>query len=163
MDVNWTRMFVPKYPIEETILRACLAFFVLVTFARLFRRDFGKVGTSDVLVILLLASAIRNVMAYDGSDPSITTAFISVVTLLVLAHITNFLASRMPIVRKFIYADRVMLIRNGKVYRRNLADVLMTEGDLKTKLRENGLADPRQVLAAYLEGDGKVTVIKRPK
>lgn len=163
MDVDWARMFIPKYPYEETILRASLAFFVLLILARIFRRDFGKVGTSDVLVILLLASVIRNVMAYDGSDPSVTTAFLSVIVLLAWAHLVNYLASRVPFVRKFIYANRIVLIRNGNIYHRNLQDVLMTDGDLRAKLRENGLADPRQVLAAYLEGDGKVTIIKKPK
>jgi uncharacterized membrane protein YcaP (DUF421 family) len=163
MDVDWTRIFVPKFPVAETILRSVFAFFVLLFLARLFRRDFGKVGTSDVLVILLLASAIRNVMAYDGSDPSVTTAFLSVVTLLILAHAVNWFATRFPFVRKFIYADRVVLVKDGRIYYRNLRDMLMTEGDLHAKLREKGLADPRQVLAMYLEGDGKVTIIKRPK
>lgn len=163
MDVDWYRMFTPKYTVLETVIRSGIAFFVLLVLARLFRRDFGKVGTSDVLVILLLASAIRNVMAYDGSDPSVTTAFLSVFTLLVLAHLVNWLGSRFPVVRKFIYADRILLVKDGRVYYDNLHDVLMTEGDLKMKLRENGLADPRQVLAAYLEGDGKVTIIEKPK
>jgi uncharacterized membrane protein YcaP (DUF421 family) len=160
--MDWAHMFTPKFPVLETACRSAISFLILMLLARVFRRDFGKVGTSDVLAILLLASAVRNALAYDGSDPSMTTAFVSVMTLLLCAHVFNWLGTRMPIVRSLIYADRVVLLRNGEVHHRNLTKVNMTEGDLKAKLRGKGIADPRQVLAAYLEGDGTVSVIERP-
>jgi uncharacterized membrane protein YcaP (DUF421 family) len=160
--MDWIRTFTPKFPVLETAGRSAASFVILLLLARIFRRDFGKLGTSDVLAIMLLTSAARNALAYDGSDPSITTAFVSVMTLLVCAHVVNWLGTRLPLIRTLIYADRIVLLRNGEIHHRNLAKVNMTLGDLKAKLRSKGVADPRQVLAAYLEGDGTVSVIERP-
>jgi uncharacterized membrane protein YcaP (DUF421 family) len=37
----------------------------------------------------------------------------------------------------------------------------MTEGELMTQLRLNGVEDPSEVKAAYVEGNGEISVIKR--
>jgi uncharacterized membrane protein YcaP (DUF421 family) len=37
----------------------------------------------------------------------------------------------------------------------------MSETELKTKLREHGVTDPREVAKAYIEPDGQVTVLKK--
>ena len=37
----------------------------------------------------------------------------------------------------------------------------MSDADLKTKLREHGVTDPREVDKAFMEPDGQVTVLKK--
>jgi uncharacterized membrane protein YcaP (DUF421 family) len=38
---------------------------------------------------------------------------------------------------------------------------LISEMELKTKLREHGVSDPRELAKAYIEPDGQVTVLKK--
>ena len=49
---------------------------------------------------------------------------------------------------------------DGRVIRRTLEDELMTEPELMTQLRLNGVEELDDVKAAYLEGNGEVSVIK---
>jgi uncharacterized membrane protein YcaP (DUF421 family) len=46
---------------------------------------------------------------------------------------------------------------------RNLRHEFVTEEELKSKLREKGVDDVRQVAKAHMESDGSVSVIKKPE
>jgi uncharacterized membrane protein YcaP (DUF421 family) len=44
---------------------------------------------------------------------------------------------------------------------RHLRREFISEEELRTKLREHGVTDPREVHKAYMEPDGQVTVLKK--
>jgi uncharacterized membrane protein YcaP (DUF421 family) len=73
----------------------------------------------------------------------------------------DWLAYRVDVIRQFIHPDHKPLIRDGRVLRRALQEELMTEEELMTQLRLNGVEDVAEVKAAYLEGNGEISVIKR--
>ena len=50
---------------------------------------------------------------------------------------------------------------NGRVIRKNLAKELMTEDELMTQLRLQGVDQIQLVKAAFLEGNGEISVIQR--
>jgi uncharacterized membrane protein YcaP (DUF421 family) len=68
-----------------------------------------------------------------------------------------------PRIQRFVHPERKPLIVDGRIIRRTLADELMTEQELLTQLRLNGIDAVEDVRAAYLEGNGEVSVIPGPQ
>jgi uncharacterized membrane protein YcaP (DUF421 family) len=53
----------------------------------------------------------------------------------------------------------LLLIKDGQMLRRNMRQEMITEDELMSKLREQGVENVSEVKKAYLEGDGQVSVI----
>ena len=53
-----------------------------------------------------------------------------------------------------------MLVKDGKLLKRNLRKEFITEDELEGQLRLQGIDDLSQVDKAYMEGDGRISVIK---
>ena len=59
-----------------------------------------------------------------------------------------------PRLRRFFEPDNVMLVRNGRIQHRNLRREYLSEAELMSKLREEGVDDVTRVKAADFEADG---------
>ena len=53
------------------------------------------------------------------------------------------------------------LIRDGRLIPRNLSKEMITEDELKSQLREQNVEDYADIRLATLEGDGRLSVLKR--
>jgi uncharacterized membrane protein YcaP (DUF421 family) len=53
----------------------------------------------------------------------------------------------------------VLLIKDGRLQRRNMRHELVTEEELMSHLRQQGIAELTQVKEAYMEGDGQISII----
>ena len=71
------------------------------------------------------------------------------------------LAYLSPTLNRVLSPRAVLLVKNGALIRNNLRRQFMTEDELQSKLRENGVEDIGDVKAAYMEADGGVSVLKR--
>ena len=54
-------------------------------------------------------------------------------------------------------------IKNGELLRRNMRREFLTEEELNDHLRLKGIDDVKEVKAAYIEGDGKISVVKHKR
>jgi uncharacterized membrane protein YcaP (DUF421 family) len=55
----------------------------------------------------------------------------------------------------------LLLIERGQVLRRHLRQELVTMDELMSRLREEGVTNPKEVEQAYMEPDGTISVKKR--
>jgi uncharacterized membrane protein YcaP (DUF421 family) len=94
---------------------------------------------------------------------SITNGLVLVATIFLTSFAVDWLAYRVPRIQRFVHPERKPLIVDGRIIRRTLADELMTEQELLTQLRLNGIDAVEDVRAAYLEGNGEVSVIPGPQ
>lgn len=60
-----------------------------------------------------------------------------------------------------IREPKLKLIQNGRMLRRNMRAELVTAEELMAQLRERGLEDCKNVAAAYMEADGRISVIEK--
>ena len=60
-----------------------------------------------------------------------------------------------------MHPEKKALVKDGRVVARTLREELMTKEELMTQLRLQGVDDVDKVRAAYLEGNGQVSVLKR--
>ncbi len=57
--------------------------------------------------------------------------------------------------------DKLLLVKNGHFLRRNMRKELITEDELLTQLRLQGLDELSDVAEAFMEGDGSITIIRK--
>lgn len=158
--VDWSRLFVPSTPLLETFLRgSCvyLGLFVLMRF--IFRRESGAPRISMILLIVLLADAIQNAMADDYT--SITDGLLLVSTLMAWDFALDWTASRVPALAELIHPRPLLLVRSGRMLRDNMRHELVSEQELWTGLRQQGVRALEEVESAYMEADGKLSVFRR--
>jgi uncharacterized membrane protein YcaP (DUF421 family) len=118
------------------------------------------VTIGDLLVFVLISDAAQNAMA--ANYLSITNGIVLVATIMVMSLTVDWLAYRFPAIQRFVHPERKPLVVDGRLIRRTLQEELMTEEELMTQLRLNGIEDPAAVKAAYLEGNGEISVIPAP-
>ena len=56
---------------------------------------------------------------------------------------------------------KLKLIENGRMLRKNMREEFVSVEELMAQLREKGLEDCSEVKAAYMEADGRISVIRR--
>lgn len=69
-------------------------------------------------------------------------------------------AFRWEVIHKLTEPDPLQLVKDGQMLMRNLRKEFLTRDDLEAQLRQAGVDDVSRVRAAYLEGDGKLSVLK---
>jgi uncharacterized membrane protein YcaP (DUF421 family) len=160
MTIDWNNLFALTVPPLELVVRGSLIYwFLFIVFRTVLKRDVGAVGIADILLLVLVADAAQNAMA--GEYKSVSDGLILISTILGWNLALDTLAYRVPALRRLVNPPPLRLVRDGRVVHKNLRKEFMTEADLAAKLREHGVSDVKQVRAAYMEGDGAVTVIKR--
>ena len=161
MNVDLGRIFVPDTPVLEIVLRGTLTYFVLFALLRLtMNRSSSTVGMTDLLVIVLIADAAQNAMAADYS--SWTDGMLLVGTIVAWAYALDWLGYRYPeSVGRLVHPKPRELVRDGRPNRRNLARALISDDELMTQLRLQGVQDLSEVKVAAVEGNGQVSVVKR--
>jgi uncharacterized membrane protein YcaP (DUF421 family) len=149
----------PDVSIFETIVRGVFMYLAIFVMLRVILRGRSSAVTvSDLLVFVLVADAAQNAMAAEYH--SVTNGLVLVGTIFLTSFVVDWLAYRFPRVQGFVHPERKPLIVDGRIIRRTLHDELMTEQELMTQLRLNGVEEIGEVRAAYLEGNGEVSVIK---
>ena len=160
VGVDWEKLFVPSTPLLETVLRGTLMYLALFLLMRfVLQRETGALGLADLLVVVLLADAAQNGLADDYS--SIPDGVLLVSTILFWSYALNWLGYRVPSFERLLHPAPMPLVRNGRLLRKNMERELVTEEELMSQLRLQGVDDLGEVKAVHMEGDGRFSVILR--
>jgi len=157
--IDWQAMWVPSLPLLELVIRGSVVYMALFFYFRLLRREAGGIGIADVLVVVLVADASQNAMSSEYT--SITEGLVLIATIGSWEYLLNLLGYRFPFIEKLLRPAPLLLIRNGRLLHRNLRKEMITEMELMSQLREQGIDDPADVEKSFLEGDGRLSVISR--
>ena len=158
--MDWQEIFgLTLSPWELVIRGTAMYFFLFVLFRVVVRRRVGAIGMADILIIVIIADAAQNGMS--GEYKSVTEAFILVSTLIGWNMLIDWLTFRIPRLQSVLEPPPLLLIDKGRILHRHLRHEFVSEDELKSKLREHGVSDAREVDKAYMEPDGQVTVLKK--
>jgi uncharacterized membrane protein YcaP (DUF421 family) len=161
-NLDYSRIFLPSVPILEIIIRGTSMYLVLFVLLRLtMKRIGGMIGLGDILMIALVAAAVQNSIARDNQ--SIADGVLLVATVAFWSYALDWLGHRYPLIQRFYNPPALLLIKDGRMIRRNMRQELITEDELIGQLRQNGVRNIKEVKEAFMEGDGSITVIKRNK
>ena len=158
-NVDWHGIFTPKNSLLELFVRATIMYLVLFGLLRfVLKRQAGMIGTTDVLVIVLLAEVAGN--GFAAEYKSVIEGIVLVGTILFWSYVLEWASHRFPAVRRILHAPTLLLIENGKMIRKNMRAELITKEELMAQLREEGVEDYAQVKRACMEADGMISFIK---
>lgn len=159
-DVDWADVFAfGLSPLELVVRGTAMYWFLFVIFRFIVRRDVGSVGVADILILVIVADAAQNAMS--GEYNSVADGIVLVGTLIFWNVLLDRLSFRYPAFRKFASAPPLCLVLDGQLLRRNLRREYITEEELWTQLREQGIESLDNVKKVFLEANGKFSVIEK--
>jgi uncharacterized membrane protein YcaP (DUF421 family) len=159
LQIDWQAVLVPSMSLLELVLRGSVTYLLILAAFRVLRREAGALGTADLLVVVLVADAAQNAMSSQYN--SLTEGAVLVGTIFAWNYLLDWLAYRSRWVYRLLHPSPLPLIEDGRVKRSSLRSEMLTLGDLKQQLREQGVEDIGQVKRCYLEPDGRLSVIRR--
>lgn len=160
LSFDWRAVFVPTTPLPEILVRGTVMYLALFLLLRVIqKREAGAVSVTDLLVVVLIADAAQNGMA--GKSTAVPDGLLLVATILFWSYFLDWLGCHVPAVGRLVHPPPLPLIKDGKLLWRNMRRELVTLDELMSQIREQGVADPAEVAAAYMEGDGHISVIHR--
>jgi uncharacterized membrane protein YcaP (DUF421 family) len=160
MSIDWNAIFVPSLGLFEVFVRGSIMYLALFAILRFIaRRQAGQFGPADLLVIVLIADAAQNGLGKDYQ--SVTEGITLVLTIVFWEYVIDWLAWRFPNLRPLLTAPSLKLIENGRFVEDSLRAEMLTKDELMGQLRQNEIEDVREVRLAQLEGDGRISVLKK--
>lgn len=157
-SVDWQGVFIIDTPLLETFVRGTCVYIALFLMLRfVMKRQTGGIGVTDVLVIVMIADASQNAMA--GEYTSIIDGILLVAVILFWDFVINWLSFHVPWFAEALDPKPVQLIKHGRIMRTNLKRELITIDELDAQLRLQGVDDHKNVKCAFMESDGKISVV----
>lgn len=158
--MDWKSLFSFDIPVFEIILRGSVMYISLFILLRVvLKRQTGSLGMTDLLLITLIADASQNAMA--GEYKSIPSGIVLVSTIIFWSYAFDWLSYKFPWFNRLTEPPPLPLIKAGRMLRKNMRRELITEEDLMSHLREQGVDDVGKVKEAYMESDGHISVVQQ--
>ena len=159
LGFDWQKAFTPDVSILETVIRGSIVYLVLIVLLRVvLSSKAGNIAMTDLLVIVLIADATQNAMASEYH--SVTNGLVLGATIIVWAWVLDFTGYHVPPLGRLVYPPKKALVRDGRLIHTALRDELITDEEIWTQLRAHDVEELEEVKAAYLEGNGEITVLK---
>jgi uncharacterized membrane protein YcaP (DUF421 family) len=157
---DWSAILLPDAPIAELLVRGTAIYFFLFVLMRIAgRRLIARLAMSDMLVMLLIAVAVRE--GITGDYYTLGDAGISAATILTWNLVIDRVAFSVPLLRRPLRHPPVTVIRDGRLLVENARSHLLTRMEIMARLREEGLTSLEQVREANMEPDGQISIVPR--
>ncbi len=136
-------------------------FFVLVVMRFMGKREIGKLSLFDLVVSIMIADLA--VISIENTEAPLLKGLVPIFTLSAIQVVLSLLSLKSTFIRKIMDGKPSILIRDGKIQEKEMANQRYNIDDLMLQLRENNIANVADVELAILETTGKLTVFPRPE
>jgi uncharacterized membrane protein YcaP (DUF421 family) len=158
--MDFHRMWVPELPPHEVVFRATVVYvFIQVLFRVVGRKEFGRWGASDIVLLFLITTAARETIV--ASDHSLTSAMIGLATIVFLDWLLSVATSRSRRAADLVEGRVRQLVKDGELRREVMRRTRISEDELLAEVRQRGGESLAEVKDAFLERSGKVTIVLR--
>jgi len=140
-----------------TALRASFVYFFLLLVVRVLgKREIGATSAFDLSVALMLGEGVDEIIYADVTIIQGVTAILVVA----LWHLVNSWASyKSDFIDRLTGAPPTVMVKSGKIQRKNLAKERLNEEELFSELRLTGVDNLEEVKQATLEPNGTISVL----
>jgi uncharacterized membrane protein YcaP (DUF421 family) len=154
-------MFDMDLPWWEFIARGAMVYVALLVMVRLSgRRTISQLTPFDLLVVMLLSEAVSN--GLSGGDDSVSGGLIIAATLIVLNAVFGILSANSRKLENFFDGEAALIGRDGVFFDKVIRRSRVGQADIEQALRQADCAR-HEMQVAFLEVDGSITIVKRPK
>jgi uncharacterized membrane protein YcaP (DUF421 family) len=155
----WQNLFDFNISPLNLIVRAVFVYLAVLILLRISgKRQMGQMGPTEFVAILLISNAVQNSM--NGGDNSLIGGLLLATILVGLSSLISYLTYKRRIFSRIFEGTPSLLVHKGKVITKNLAIERMTESELRTLLRKQGIHLISEIETAILEADGTLSVAK---
>lgn len=160
LGIDWSELFSLSLPVSEMIVRGtAIYWFLFIVFRFVIPRDVGAIGIADILILVIIADASQNAMS--GDYKTISDGMVLIAVLVFWNLLFDRLAFYSPAFRRFTTPATICLMKNGRILKRNMRREFITEEELWSHLRTQGIESLEQVKTVHLESDGEFSVLKK--
>jgi uncharacterized membrane protein YcaP (DUF421 family) len=146
----------------EKVIRAILVYGFLLVAIRVFgRRELGQLTAFDLIVLLTLSNILQNAMI--GNDDSLLGGLIGALVLLSANLAVAYLVFRSRRLEHLVNGEARVVIRDGQIQSDAVRSEKLTEQDLLSAVRREGLLGFDDVYLAVAEPNGLISVIPKRK
>ncbi len=150
------------YPTRHELLlvvmhTAAIYVFLMFMLHVIGRRQLGQLTVLDLVVIILLGSAVETAMV--SGNTSLVAGLVCAGTLLFLNRVFALTFGRARRLRHLANGGAVLLVHDGHVVEEHLRRVGLTKADLLEALREREQSGIENIKFAVMEADGKINVV----
>lgn len=154
-----SNLFHLSLPALNLIVRGTVVYLAVILLLRVSgKKQMGQMGATEFVAILLISNAVQNSM--NGGDNSLAGGLILALVLIFLSTLISFLTFRSKFFQWFFEGAPTLLIHNGKLIQKNLNREFLSESELITLLRKQGIHSVIEVTVAVLESDGTLSVVR---
>jgi len=155
----FVHMFTVPIPLLEKVLRPILVYIFLVLLLRLFgKRELAQLNPFDLVVLLSLSNTVQN--AIIGDDNSVGGAFVGAFTLVFINYCVVRFLFRHRRLDQILEGKPSVLVRDGRLCKKELAKQLITVSELQSVARRQGFEGIHEVQDCELQPGG-VFLMKR--
>jgi uncharacterized membrane protein YcaP (DUF421 family) len=153
----WQDMFVLEVPLMEKVIRTVVVYALLLVLIRLAgKRGMATVNTLDIVVALLLASAVQN--SIIGDDLTIVGGAVSAVTLVTINSAVNRLGDASPLAARILKGRATTVIDQGKVDQDALRRLQISTSELDHAIRDQHGDDLSEIEHGELTPSGRLVL-----
>ncbi len=124
------------------------------------RRTISQLSAFDLLITVALGSLVAGTIASESQ--SYAEGATALVTLLTLQVGTGWLRSRIPALRRLLVFEPEVVVRDGETdLPKGLTSSQLTDEELDSLLRQQGVFDRSQLAVVILEPTGQLSLRRR--
>jgi uncharacterized membrane protein YcaP (DUF421 family) len=142
------------------VLRGIFGYCFLIFIVRIVGRRPGKQITPFEYILIFFMGGVT-LTPMVGDDRSITNAIATILSIAVTHFVIIWLKTRFAVVGRIIDGPPLVLLDKGKWQTETLAKMRLTDDDVMTFARDQGLERLDQIEYAVLERNGEVSIIPK--
>lgn len=155
--------FISLNQVFEVVVRTAiivLAAFIVIRIRG--RKQLAQLTLFDIIIVIALGSAVGDVMIYPEETVSLLRSIIAIATLAIMVNVCEYLMCRAPKkITRIIYGDSTIIVKDGKLVKKNFDKTNLTEDQLRSKLREKNIQYYSEAKVVRLEPDGELSVQRK--
>ncbi len=140
-----------------TIIRSIILYILVILAVRLMgKRQLGELQPSELVITILISNIAT--LPLEDTDIPLLTGMTPIFVLVCLEVLISWVTLRFPKLRKFISGSPKIIITDGKIDRKALTDLRLSEADVMSALRSQQVFDIKEVQQAVVETNGSISV-----
>jgi uncharacterized membrane protein YcaP (DUF421 family) len=133
--------------------------FLLITMRMMGKRQLGELEISELISTLLLSDIAA--LPITNQEIPLAYAFVPILAITTFEITTSLLLTKIPKLKNILSPRPSMLIRKGRIDKKELLKNRISIDELITELRQKGITDITEVEYAIIEQNGNMTVIPK--
>lgn len=143
----------------DIVIRATIAFFFVFLLTRIVgRRELSSLEPFDVILLVMLGDLVQQ--GITQSDFSVTGLMLAAGTIALLVVLISYLGFKFRRLRPILDGEPIVVVQHGETIEANLRRERLTEEELMSQARLQGIEHLSQIKWAVLERTGEISFIQ---